>query len=148
MGGRHRVKMTLAAMEPKGEKGRYEYGAAFVRHPEPEWCNIHDPEEFGCSNCHQGNARATTSVEKAHGNYEHWLWPLYPKQNAQAGCQTCHAADMVLASGDVQWHTINDGKDLFRQRGCMGCHRYEGYDKEPEDLNSVGQQIKQIETQK
>ena len=55
---------------------------------------------------------------------------------------------MVLASGDVQWHTINDGKDLFRQRGCMGCHRYEGYDKEPEDLNSIGQQIKQIETQK
>ena len=30
----------------------------------------------------------------------------------------------------------------------MGCHRYEGYDKEPEDLNSVSQQIKQIETQK
>ena len=30
----------------------------------------------------------------------------------------------------------------------MGCHRYEGYDREPEDLNSVGQQIKQIETQK
>jgi len=53
------------------------------------------------------------------------------------GCQTCHAADMVLASGDVQFQTINDGKDLFRQRGCMGCHRYEGYDKEPEDLNSV-----------
>src|SRR5579864_8619749 len=51
-------------------------------------------------------------------------------------------------SGDVQWLTINNGKDLFRQRGCMGCHRYEGYDKEPEDLNSVGQQIKQIETQK
>jgi hypothetical protein len=54
----------------------------------------------------------------------------------------------VLASGYVQWQTLNDGKDLFRQRGCMGCHRYEGYDKEPEDLNSIGQQIKQIETQK
>ena len=25
---------------------------------------------------------------------------------------------------------------------------YEGYDKEPEDLNAIGQQIKQIETQK
>jgi len=23
-------------------------------------------------------------------------------------------------------------QDLFRQRGCVGCHRYEGYDKEPE----------------
>ena len=71
-----------------------------------------------------------------------------PKENAQAGCQTCHAADMVLVSNDVQWQTINAGKDLFRQRGCMGCHRYEGYDKEPEELNSVSQQIKQIETQK
>ena len=30
----------------------------------------------------------------------------------------------------------------------MGCHRYEGYDKEPDDLNSISQQIKQIETQK
>ena len=55
---------------------------------------------------------------------------------------------MVLASNDVQFQTLNDGKDLFRQKGCMGCHRYEGYDKEPEDVNSVGQQIKQIETQK
>ena len=30
----------------------------------------------------------------------------------------------------------------------MGCHRYEGYDKEPEELNSVSQQIKQFEQQK
>jgi len=147
-GAREPLKITPAAMTPKGEKKPDEYAAAFVSHPEPELLKIHDPEKFGCSTCHQGNGRATTSVEKAHGNYEHWLWPLYPKQNAQAGCQTCHAADMVLASGDVQFQTINDGKDLFRQRGCMGCHRYEGYDKEPEDLNSVGQQIKQGETQK
>ena len=102
---------------------------------------------FGCSPCHQGNGRATTSIEKAHGNYEHWLWPLFPKQNVEAGCQTCHAADMVLVSGDVGW-TISEGKDLFRQRGCMGCHRYEGYDKEPEDLNSFSQQMKQLEQQK
>ena len=43
---------------------------------------------------------------------------------------------------------INEGKDLFRQRGCMGCHRYEGYDKEPEDLLSVAQQIKQMDQEK
>ena len=76
------------------------------------------------------------------------LAAVSPKKTSQAGCQTCHSADMVLASDDVQFQTINAGKDLFRQRGCIGCHRYEGYDKEPEDLNSVGQQIKQIETQK
>jgi cytochrome c551/c552 len=148
MNTREPLKITEAAMMAKGEKKPDEYAQAFASHTEPELLQIHDPEKFGCSPCHQGNGRATTSVEKAHGNYEHWLWPLYPKENSQAGCQSCHSADMVLASGDVQFHVINDGKDLFRQRGCMGCHRYEGYDKEPEDLNSVGQQIKQIETQK
>jgi cytochrome c len=148
MGAREPVKITPAAMTSKGEKKPDEYAAAFVSHPEPELLKIHDPEKFGCSPCHQGNGRATTSVEKAHGNYEHWLWPLYPKENAEAGCQTCHAADFKLVSGDVEWDTIDEGKDLYRQRGCMGCHRYEGYDKEPEDLNSISQQIKQIETQK
>jgi cytochrome c551/c552 len=148
MGAREPLKITEVAMTAKGSKKPDEYAAAFVSHPEPDLLQLHDPDKFGCSPCHQGNGRATTSVEKAHGNYEHWLWPLYPKENSQAGCQTCHSADMVLASGDIQFNTINNGKDLFRQRGCMGCHRYEGYDKEPEDLNSIGQQIKQIETQK
>ena len=148
LNAREPLKITPASMMSKGEKKPDEYANALTSHPEPELLKIHDPDKFGCSPCHQGNGRATTSVEKAHGNYEHWLWPLYPKENSEAGCQSCHSADMVLASGDVQWQTINNGKDLFRQRGCMGCHRYEGYDKEPEDLNSVGQQIKQIETQK
>ena len=148
MGAREPVKITPAAMTTKGEKKPDEYANAFVSHPEPELLKIHDPDKFGCSPCHQGNGRATTSVEKAHGNYEHWLWPLFPKENAQAGCQTCHSADMVLVSGDAQFQTINSGKEIFRRRGCNGCHRYEGYDPEPEDLNSVGQQIKQIETQK
>ena len=148
MNAREPLKITAASMTAKGEKKPDEYADAFVSHPEPELLKIHDPEKFGCSPCHQGNGRATTSIEKAHGNYEHWLWPLYPKENAEAGCQTCHAADMKLVSGDVTWDTINQGKDLFRQKGCMGCHRYEGYDKEPEDLNSISQQIKQIETEK
>ena len=147
MGIREPLKLTAASMSAKGAKKPDEYALAFTSHPEPELLKTHDPDKFGCSPCHQGNGRATTSVEKAHGNYEHWLWPLFPKQNVEAGCQTCHSADMVLVSGDVGW-TISKGKDLFRQKGCMGCHRYEGYDKEPEDLNSVSQQIKQFEGQK
>src|SRR5258705_5524466 len=65
----------------------------------------------------------------------------------EAGCQNCHAADMVLVNNDVGW-TLTEGKDLFRQRGCVGCHRYEGYDKEPEELLSVAQQIKQLDQEK
>jgi mono/diheme cytochrome c family protein/uncharacterized ParB-like nuclease family protein len=53
----------------------------------------------------------------------------------------------MLVMNDVG-ATLNEGKDLYRQRGCMGCHRYEGYDKEPEDLLSVAQQIKQTEQEK
>ena len=148
MGIREPIHLTPASMTAKGEKQPDEYARAFTSHPQPELLKIHDPEKFGCSPCHQGNGRATTSVEKAHGNYEHWLWPLFPKENAEAGCQNCHAADMMLVSGDTEWKVIDQGKDLFRQKGCMGCHRYEGYDKEPEDLTSITQQIKQFDQQK
>jgi len=147
MGTRELVKITPASMALKGEKPD-KYAEAFVSHPEPQLLQIHDPERFGCSPCHQGNGRATTSIEKAHGNYEHWLWPMFPKQNVQAGCQTCHAADMVLVSGDTEWKVIDEGKDLFRQRGCMGCHRHDGYDQEPEELNAIAQQSKLFEQQK
>ncbi|MGB4785058.1 MAG: cytochrome c, partial [Candidatus Acidiferrum sp.] len=146
VGIREPVKLTATAMSLKGKKPD-EYAHAFTSHPEPDLLKIHDPEKFGCSPCHQGNGRATTSVEKAHGTYEHWLWPLFQQGNMEAGCQTCHAADMVLVSNDVGW-TLTEGKDLFRQRGCVGCHRYEGYDKEPEDLLSVAQQIKQLDQEK
>jgi predicted nucleic acid-binding Zn-ribbon protein len=146
MGIREPVKLTAASMSAKGKKPD-EYARAFTSHPEPDLLKIHDPDKFGCSPCHQGNGRATTSIEKAHGNYEHWLWPLFSPGNYESGCQICHSADMVVVSNDVGW-TLTEGKDLFRQRGCMGCHRYEGYDKEPEDLLSIAQQIKQLDQEK
>jgi cytochrome c551/c552 len=146
MGIREPVKLTAASMSAPGKKPD-EYARAFTSHPEPELLKTHDPDKFGCSPCHQGNGRATTSVEKAHGNYEHWLWPLFSPANYESGCQICHSADMVLVSNDIGW-TLTEGKDLFRQRGCVGCHRYEGYDKEPEDLLSVAQQIKQLDQEK
>ena len=146
MGIREPVKLTAASMALQGKKPD-DYARAFTSHPEPDLLKIHDPEKYGCSPCHQGNGRATTSMEKAHGTYEHWLWPLFRPGNVESGCQTCHAADMVLVSNDVGW-TLTEGKDLFRQRGCVGCHRYEGYDKEPEDLLSIAQQIKQLDQEK
>jgi len=146
MGIREPVKLTAAAMSLPGKKPD-EYARAFTSHPEPDLLKIHDPEKYGCSPCHQGNGRATTSIEKAHGNYEHWLWPLFSPGNYESGCQICHSADMVVVSNDVGW-TLTEGKDLFRQRGCMGCHRYEGYDKEPEDLLSIAQQIKQLDQER
>ena len=109
MNTREPLHITAAVMDAKGEKHPDEYARAFTSHPDPELLKTHDPDKFGCSPCHQGNGRATTSVEKAHGNYEHWLWPLFPRQNVEAGCQNCHAADMRLVIGDVGQH-ISDGQ--------------------------------------
>jgi len=148
MGARQPIEITPANMVSKGKKPDA-YAAAFVSHPERQLLSLHDPDKFGCSPCHGGNGRATSSVEKGHGNYEHWLYPLWKKENVEAGCQTCHAADRVLAApgGPELGKTIDLGKDMFRNRGCNGCHRYEGYDKEPEDIAFFRQQMKQLESQ-
>ncbi|MBI1749767.1 MAG: c-type cytochrome [Acidobacteria bacterium] len=118
--------------------------APFASHPQPELLKIHDPEKFGCSPCHGGNGRATNSVVKGHGRHEFWLWPLYYKENTEAGCQTCHSADMYTDHAPV----LNTGRQLFRQKGCIGCHRYEGFDNEGEQLLSARLNIRQLEQQK
>ncbi|MBI3895050.1 MAG: c-type cytochrome [Acidobacteria bacterium] len=138
LGVREPIILTAADMGGDG------YAAAFVSHPKPELLKIHDPERFGCSPCHNGNGRATTSIEKAHGLYEHWLWPLYEHENVEAGCQQCHRNDRHLEHATV----LNEGKYLFDHRGCVGCHRYEGYDTEAEELQQIQQTMSQKEQQK
>jgi cytochrome c2 len=116
---------------------------AFVSHPDRELLQIHPPDRFGCASCHWGNGRATTSEEKGHGRHKFWLWPMFEKENTEAGCQQCHAKDRVTQGAE----TLNLGRDLFSQRGCMGCHRYEGFDRETDALASTRQSISQLEDQ-
>lgn len=115
----------------------------FITHPNPELLKIHDPEMFGCSLCHGGNGVATTSVEKAHGHYKHWLWPMYDKENAEAGCIQCHDEQIYLPHADV----LNQGKDLFSHRGCWGCHPRAGFDKERQGLQDVGKDLASLDQQ-
>jgi len=114
--------------------------APFSTHPNPALLKFHPLEKFGCSPCHGGNGRGLDSVEKAHGRYEHWLWPLNYPENFEAGCQQCHAADMVTAEA----RTLNHGKELFRSRGCIGCHRFQGFDNQDELLVAARQSILQL----
>lgn len=116
---------------------------AFVSHPNKDLLEIHNPDKFGCSSCHGGNGRATTNEEKAHGLNKFWLHPLYEKENTQAGCQQCHSEDRVIQGADV----LNLGKDLFQYRGCVGCHRSEGFDHESDALANARQTISQLEDQ-
>jgi cytochrome c551/c552 len=132
-----REPVTLTAAHMGGE-------AVFASHPDKELLKIHDPETFGCTPCHGGNGVAIASVEKAHGYNKYWLWPLHHKENAEAGCQQCHVKEIVTEDAA----TLNAGREIFRLRGCMGCHRYEGFDREADEITSVNQQIRQLGQQK
>jgi len=145
LGIREPIRLTRDAMGGRNRNPEIKaMSAAFTSHHNPELLRIHNPEKFGCSTCHNGNGRATTSVEKAHGNYEHWVWPLYKRENIEAGCVQCHTRDIVLDHAP----TLNEGRDLFQQKGCYACHRYEGYDRDTEALFGTRQTIKQLESEK
>jgi cytochrome c551/c552 len=118
--------------------------APFTSHPDLDLLKWHPLEKFGCSPCHGGNGRAIDSVQKGHGRYEHWLWPLYYPENYEAGCQQCHAGDMVTEHAPV----LNEGKQLFRAKGCIGCHRFSGFDNQDEQLVSARQRIMGLEKTK
>jgi len=134
LGTREPVELTRTGMG----------AAVFAGHPTRDLLKIHNPERFGCSPCHNGNGVATSSVIKGHGYYKHWLWPLYKKENIESGCQQCHANEAVTDYAE----TLNAGRELFRGRGCNGCHRFEGFDREPENLQGARQQIRQFEMEK
>jgi cytochrome c2 len=143
-GIREPLELTPASLAPDKPGGTPDSLArAFVSHPNKEILAVHSPEKFGCASCHWGNGRATTSDTKGHGRHRFWLWPMFEKENTQAGCQQCHAKDRVTDGAD----TLNLGRDLFMQRGCMGCHRYEGFDRETDALAAARQQIGQLEDQ-
>lgn len=136
LGVREPLTLTRASF------GKDPLGPVFVSHPNKDLLQIHNPDRFGCTSCHGGNGRATTSAFAAHGKNEHWLAPLYATENTQAGCVQCHTHDRVLQGADV----LVRGMDLFQIKGCYGCHRYEGFDRETEGLFTVRQTIKNLET--
>jgi cytochrome c2 len=113
----------------------------FASHPNPELLAIHDPERFGCTACHSGNGLAVSSVKEAHGNYEHWEWPLFSPENRESGCQQCHAQDRVLDDAPI----LTRGKDLFQLKGCAGCHRFQGFDREADALAENRSEIRSLE---
>lgn len=144
VGIREPLNIKAADLAPDGPgKKPDSLARAFISHPSKELLQIHNPDRFGCSGCHWGNGRATTSEVKGHGRHKYWLWPLFARENIEAGCQQCHAGDRVTQGAD----TLNLGRDLFYERGCVGCHRYEGFDRETDALTASRQSTTQLEDQ-
>jgi mono/diheme cytochrome c family protein/cytochrome c551/c552 len=96
----------------------------YASHPRREvYLGNHPPEKFGCVLCHEGQARATTSPEEAHGEVEYWLRSMHRGKMAQSSCIGCHDKNVELAGGEEIWKGIK----LFQELGCYGCHETEGF---------------------
>ncbi len=126
LGARQPIDITAADMDGHG---------VYASHPRRELLDIHNPDELGCSPCHGGNGIATRSVEKAHGKYKHWLWPLFDAENTEAGCLQCHEGTMHVEGAP----TLNRGLELFQNLGCWGCHRREHFNQDVLDIQAVVQ---------
>ncbi|MFQ5788644.1 MAG: hypothetical protein ACE5H1_11775, partial [Thermodesulfobacteriota bacterium] len=115
----------------------------YARHPRKEvYLGKHPPERFGCAICHEGQARATTSPKKAHGEVEYWLEPMNKGKMAQSSCVKCHDKGEELVGGEE----IGKAIKLFEELACYGCHPTDGFDKDKyrmigPDLTEIGSKV-------
>ena len=95
----------------------------------------HPYKKFGCTICHGGQPLATKFSAAAHSpqnkdqsNYwraqfewesnEYWDAKMLPLQHIEASCAKCHkGTDEVPEAAK-----LNEGRHLFRDRGCVNCH--------------------------
>ena len=88
------------------------------------YLHTHAVAKFGCTVCHFGQGRATNQKE-AHGQGRDTFWdyPIIPFKYIQSSCALCHDYKMLEEEG---MHTVVKGERLFRERGCLGCHKLKG----------------------
>ena len=115
----------------------------FSNHPRWEvYLKNHPPETFGCVLCHEGQPRAVTDPEKAHGEVKHWLTPMNRGKLAQSSCIKCHEKNIELVGAEELWKGIK----LFEELRCFGCHTTEGFGNDEHsiiapDLTQIGTRV-------
>jgi len=87
----------------------------------------HPPDRFGCTVCHAGQGQAVDR-KNAHARARdaYWPSPLLSLDYVQSACGQCHLAifgDLVSLEGT---EIFRNGLHVFRQEGCLGCHKARG----------------------
>jgi len=148
MGIREPVKLTAASMSLKGKKPDELCLAPSTSHPEPDLLKLTIRTSSPVRLATRAMDRATTSVEKAHGTYEHWLWPIFRKGNPRSGLSGLpRRATWCLPATTSAW-TVSEGKDLFRQRVASAATATKAMTRNPKTCSPSPQQIKQIDQEK
>ncbi|MFC1744011.1 c-type cytochrome [Candidatus Riflebacteria bacterium] len=102
----------------------------------------HNVNEVGCTNCHDGQGRAMTKRDAHATNFLHWERKLLLGKAIQSTCTRCHSPDSKVMLPDFV-----KGRDLFRSKGCLGCHKLNGRGgKIGVDLSAVGDASSHIKT--
>ncbi|MDZ7344910.1 MAG: hypothetical protein ONA90_10410, partial [candidate division KSB1 bacterium] len=97
---------------------------------------IHPVERFGCSPCHGGQGPALQGVKYAHGTVKYWEHPLLKGEFLEAGCNLCHAKELLTDHAE----TLNEAKRMVYDLGCFGCHEIRGF----ETLERIGPSLNRI----
>ncbi|MGB5173769.1 MAG: c-type cytochrome [Thermoanaerobaculia bacterium] len=96
----------------------------------------HPYNRFGCSGCHGGLDRSTDFARVGHSPssneelaswQQNWDWepqpyletPIFPAEFSEAGCFTCHSAEVWTPGAEVQ----DTGRQLAMRMGCFVCHK-------------------------
>jgi len=119
------------------------------------WERRHKFSDFGCTVCHDGQGRGL-KMEYSHGEDIYWPEPLLGyvaqanwrkefrahllgKEYLQANCAQCHTQENFAGTPLVE-----QGRRLFFQMNCYGCHRIEGLSEGTlgPDLTEAGRKFK------
>lgn len=128
------------------------YPQPFVSHPNPDLflaaTSPHPVNEFGCTECHQGDGSGTSFQNAEHtpadpavaqtwaelyGWHSNHFWeaPMHPEQFIESSCLKCHHDVVELGENPVFGATapkVFQGWETIRDYGCFGCHEINGYD--------------------
>ena len=120
----------------------------------------HDPEEFACTPCHDGQGPSLTVDEAHYGQPHHWDYPMLAKENIDLACQKCHfnkvnlgvqltadqIEDMEIDPAHVPYrpNKLLRGQQMIRSMQCYACHDIEGMQDLPKNgpqLNSLASKV-------
>jgi mono/diheme cytochrome c family protein len=84
----------------------------------------HLVSRFGCTICHAGQGLAVDK-QNAHARSRdvQWSSPLLPLAHVQSACGKCHLAIFGDGAALDGTETFRNGLRVFRQEGCLGCHK-------------------------
>ena len=113
----------------------------FTTHPGREiFLGDHAISQFGCTPCHRGQGRATSSVMKGHGDVKYWDYPMLRGDNVQGSCILCHEKVKGLRGAE----TLSFGIGTLERKGCYGCHKIAEYENMPKIgpvLSGIGTKV-------